>query len=422
MNPIVSTSGRIVRYPDQDINKIRSLNLDLIIRGNVAGTFQGKILGAANKGVISLHHGDNRWHRGGPPAFWEVYFRKPSTGFVIELLTEGLDGRSVIFRGACLTCRSSVENISQIYSESNPYLAKLILEYAASSHLPSPEEPIPCGEPILALPSSWQSMAYFLRTGYIFLSLIVTRIVLRKYERWSVAFLPGPWRQANLGEGIQIKNPPNHFFADPFVVKSDKRTVCYVEDYDYGKERGCVTAIEIFDNESYQILGPVIEEPFHMSFPFIFEYDNDLYMIPETSQSKAIRLYKCAQFPLEWVYQKDILSNVSAVDSMMFEHEGKWWLLTNMILNENGIHSFQLFAFHSPHPLSEKWIAHERNPLVFDSEIGRNGGILDVDGKSPIRVRQKQGFNSYGSSLTLAEIVDLTTSSYREQEIGQNFA
>jgi len=421
LNPILSPSGINVRYPDKDINNIKSLNLDLIIRGNAQGILKGGILSAAKKGIISFHHGDNRWNRGSPPAFWEVYLRKPSTGFIIQILTEELDGGSVIFRGEYPTRRSYTENIFQLCNGSNPYLVMLILEYATSNHLPSPEESIPFGGGILTLPSFSQLIMYILRTGGIFISLIINQKVLRKHERWGVAFIVGSWRNANLRKGIQINNLPNRFFADPFVITKDERTVCYVEDYDYRSKKGCITAIEIIDNTSYRVLGPVIEEPFHMSFPFIFKHEKDLYMIPETHQSNSIRLYKCVEFPSKWVYQKDILDNVSAVDSMIFEYEGKWWLLTNMVPKMNSGNFSQLFAYYNSHPLSNEWIAHERNPIIFDSSIGRNGGLLDSEDDFPVRVRQKQGFNSYGASLSIAKITNLSTSSFREQEIGQIF-
>ena len=79
----------------------------------------------------------------------------------------------------------------------------------------------------------------------------------------------------------------------------------------------------------------------------------------------------------------------------------------------------QLYAYYSDNPLSDEWIAHDLNPLVFDSAIGRNGGILDIESKFPVRVRQKQGFNAYGCGITLARITDITPVSFSEQEIGQ---
>ena len=419
LKPIFSASGLIVRYPDEDIDKIKSLNLDLIVRGNAPGIYKGDIINSAKEGIISFHHGDNRWNRGGPPAFWEVYLRKPSTGFIIQILTEDLDGGSVIFRGNILTKRSYTENIVNLYNISNPYLAKIILQYATSNKLPSPEERLPFGGSIFVVPSLTQSISYLSRTGLLFFALAIQRLVLRNDERWGVAFIKAPWRYAILRKGIQIKNPPNRFFADPFVITKDEKTICYVEDYDYKKKRAGITAIEIIDNKNYLILGSVIEEPFHMSFPFLFEYQQELYMVPETRESNSIRLYKCIEFPLKWEYQKDILSDVEALDSIIFDYNGKWWLLSNIAERKN--YFSILMAYYSENPLSDDWVPHKLNPLVFDSNIGRNGGILDVNSSFPIRARQKQGFNFYGKSLTLAKINDLTPSSFREEEIGQIF-
>ena len=419
LHPVFTASGLIVRYPDEDIEKIKSLELDIIIRGNAPGVFKGGILNSAKDGIISFHHGDNRWNRGGPAGFWEVYLRKPSTGFIIQILTAELDDGSVLFRGNIQTKRSYTENIVNLYNVSNPYLAKILLQYATSGKLPRAEEKIPFGGALLMVPSLSQSISYLFRTGFLFLSFIFKRLILGRHERWSVAFINTPWRHAILRKGIQIKNPPNRFFADPFVVTKNDKTICYVEDYCYVQKKACITAIEFINGQNYSILGPVIEEPFHMSFPFLFEYQQELYMVPETAQSNSVRLYKCVDFPLKWEYQKDILSNVSVVDSMIFNFDGKWWLLCNMGIGGQSDRSSTLMAFYSENPLSDDWTAHELNPLSFDSNISRNGGILDANSRYPIRSRQRQGFNLYGESLTLAKIKDLAPVSFSEEEIGQ---
>ena len=419
LKPIFSASGSVIRYSDEDIDKIKSLNLDIIIAGSVPGILKGKILQSATKGILSFCYSDNQWKRGGPPSFWEVYLRKPSTGFVLQILTEELDGGAVIFRGSIPTRRSYTENIVDLYNESNPYIAKIILQYASSDQLPAAEEKFPYSGYLWCMPSVMQSIIYLSRTFFLFFSLVVERLILRKDNRWGVAFVDGSWENANLHKGIEIKNPPNHFLADPFVITKNDRTICFVEDYCYRQKRALIAAIEIIDQKQYKLLGPVIQEPFHMSFPYLFEYKNELYMVPETSEANSIRLYKCIEYPLKWEYQKDIMSDVRAVDSMFFEYEEKWWMLTTMSTKGNEDDTSQLLAYYSDDPLSEDWIAHEQNPLIFDSNIARNGGILDLGSPLPVRGRQKQGFNAYGVALTLARITDLTPSSYNEKEIGK---
>jgi hypothetical protein len=418
LTPLFSASGLVVRFPAEDIETIRSLRLDLIVRGNAPGIFKGEIIRAARDGIISFHHGDNRSHRGGPAAFWEVYLRKPSTGFILQILSEELDGGTVIFRGNVQTRRSYTENIVNLFEVSFPYLAKIVLQYAASDRLPAPEEGVPYGGGILQSPSLIQSVNYAIRTMWVYAVYILERKAFHRYKRWGVAFLPGSWESANLRKGTQVKNPPGHYFADPFVVTWQGRTVCFVEDFSFDKKRGWITAIELRGANEYEILGTALEEPFHMSYPYIFEYQNELYMIPESRASNSIRLYRCVDFPLRWEFQKEIMRNVYAVDSMLFEREGRWWLLSNIASPGSRDNHSQLMAFHGSDPLTDSWTPHEHNPIVFDSETGRNGGLVKMDG-SLVRGRQRQGFDAYGAGLSVARLVDLTPTSFREEEIGR---
>jgi len=412
LSPIFSSSGLIVRYPSPDIDKIKSLKLDMIVRGNATGIFTGGILKAAKEGIISFHHGDNRWNRGTPAGFWEVYLRKPLTGFIIQRLTEELDGGNVILRANIPTKRSYTENIINLYKMSYPYLERLIMQYAMKRQLPEQEEEVPYSGSLFQIPSIIQTIKYILQTIRLVLLLGMNKYILGKRDRWEVAFVRCSWHNAVLRKGTRIKAPPNRFFADPFVVTENGRSICFVEDYSYKKRKGCITAIELIDKTNYQILGPVIEENYHLSFPYIFTYHDRLYMIPETREANAIRLYRCIEFPLVWQYEKDILNGVNCVDTVVFFCKGKWWLVSN----NNGI---ELVIYYSDNPISGHWISHEQNPLIIDSNISRNGGILGVSSQCPVRCRQKRDFNVYGASLTLARITQLSPSSFDEKEICQ---
>ncbi len=234
-----------------------------------------------------------------------------------------------------------------------------------------------------------------------------------------MAFIHSHWESASLRKGIEIANPPNRFLADPFVFSKNGRTICFVEDYCFLKKRALIAAIELFENGNYTHLGPVIEEPFHMSFPYIFEFQSELYMIPETEEAESVRLYRCVDFPEKWEYQYDLLSGIKAVDTMVFEREGKWWMLTNTKNEPHMRYGSILSAYSSDSPVSQNWTAHQQNPLVFNSEVGRNGGILKTEEGSMVRVRQKQGFACYGESLSLARIDDLKDSEFKETTIAE---
>ena len=179
----------------------------------------------------------------------------------IWLHVDGAFGGAVIFRGSIPTRRSYTENIVDIHNESNPYLAKIILKYTASNHLPTAEEKFPYSGHLWSTPSVMQSIIYLFQIFFLFASLVIERLILRKDNRWGVAFIGGSWENANLRKGIQIKNPPNHFLADPFVITKKNRTICFVEDYCYKEKRALIAAIEIIDQKQYKLLGPVIQEP-----------------------------------------------------------------------------------------------------------------------------------------------------------------
>jgi hypothetical protein len=216
--------------------------------------------------------------------------------------------------------------------------------------------------------------------------------------------------------GIRIKNPPNHFLADPFVITEAGRDYCFVEDYNFKIERACISVYEIEEKKAVR-LGEAIAEPFHMSFPYLFRFKSKLYMVPETYENKDIRLYECVKFPLEWKLCKLIMSGISAVDTMIFEHGGLWWLFTNIALSSSdNEHCSELSIFYSENPLSENWRPHLKNPVIVDPTKARNAGILF--GKDNIyRVSQRYGFTQYGKGFSINKICLLTASSYEEQQI-----
>ncbi len=416
LNPNFSKSGLFVTYPLEDIEKIKALKLDLIIRGNAEGIFRGDILNSSKDGIISFHYGDNMLNRGEPAGFWEVYYKKDTTKFIIQILSEELSSGDVLFHSNITTKNSYIENVVYLYQESYSYMLKILNEYANSGNLPKAKESIPYSGTILKLPTAIESTIYAIKTFSIYFTFFIKKYILKRQDRWSVAFIKKSWDRAILREGIEIKNPKNRFFADPFIITKDNRTVCFVEDYSYDTKIGSISAIEIFDNNQYKIYEYIIKEPFHMSFPYIFSYKDELYMVPETSKAKSIRLYKCIDFPTKWEYQKELFKDISAADSMIFYHNSMWWIFfTTSLIGKN--HNSHLVAYYTDDPINGKWTPHKKNPLINNSTIARNGGIVGLDKGIVIRARQRQSFNSYGGSLSLAEITELTPELFSEKEI-----
>jgi len=422
VSPEFSPSGLSVRYPVKDIERIREIGFDLLVRGNAERIFRGDILHAAKDGILSWHYSDNRCIRGGPHGFWEVYHQRPSSGFVLQVLTEELDGGSVVFRGNVATQRFYTANAASLRNQSNPFLAKIVRDYADSGRLPRPEEPVPYSGPLYRTPSVGQSARYALRVAATLPAAAWARFRAKSRMRtspWQVAFVERPWRVAVLRRGTRIRNPPGTSQADPFVVARDGRTVVFVEQLVHARKRGHIAAVELLGASKYRMLGPVIAEPFHMSFPYVFEHKGRLYMTPETTEANACRLYECTRFPLEWTY-RGILCERPLHDPIVFEHEGLWWLFGTECVG--GREATFLLAFWADNPLSGTWSPHQCNPLVVDPQTARNGGILFDAGGDPVRVRQAYGFGAsaaYGECCSLARITKLTPRAFEEQQIAE---
>lgn len=412
--PTFSKSRAVVTYSDAEIARVEALELDLMIRGNGTGIYRGKILEAARHGIMSFHHGDNRWNRGGPPAFWEVYRRTPATGFVIQILNEHLDGGQIVFRGEAPTKRSYTENMVNLFRTANPWMVHLVRTFARTGSLPAPLPQEPYSDVLLKTPRLSVTFRYLARVGGLVAWRAIRRKLFRRRLRWSVGFARTCWQQANLSKVVVVPNPPGRFLADPFVVRRNGSTVILVEEFDFSTDKGVISAVRVADDNSVELIPSILEEPFHLSFPFPFEYGGELYMIPESNDARAIRLYRCQRFPDQWVHVMDLMRDVSSVDTIVFERDGRWWMLTNLRAEGAGEIGPALHAFSATTPLTSDWTPHPDNPVVFSATIGRNGGLLRGADGSFFRVRQRYGYNQYGGAASIARIEELSPTKYRE--------
>jgi hypothetical protein len=410
VKPDVSKSGLVYRYNASDILKIKSLGLNLLIRGG-NGILRGEILHTCINGVISFHHGDSDVNRGGPPGFWETKNKERRTGFVVQRLKDELDGGDVLFKGYVPTLWMYTLNYATLIKISNPFLHHVIDDITSDKPKLSVKEKKPYSFPLYVIPSILDQISYVFATLIILFKKIINKIFGRDF-RWSVSYqFVENWKDVTLSRSKRIPNPPNRFLADPFVIKRGNSHFCFVEDYDYKKAIGCIKVYKITKDYCKEV-GTALEETFHLSYPFLLEYDGNLYMCPETIGAQDIRLYKCVNFPLQWKYEKTLIPNVSACDTSIFFRDNKWYLITNISTSRIG-HGSELHIFWSDNPLSDKWTPHSLNPVLFNSLISRNAGFISDMGKQ-YRVFQKQGFNLYGESLGISRIVKLTDSTYKE--------
>ena len=336
------------------IHQIEELHLDLLV-ALTAFPPDIDISRAARLGMITISHCNDHIRRGGASGFWEVYFRDDVTGFTIRHMAGAARRDEVLLRGNAVTQFYYLLNQASLFEKSSYYLAKVVERIATIGALPKPDLPLPfCYRP-RGIPKVHETIFYL--AGLI---RLLSRKLLEKARgtdfRWNVAFTNEQWRNAEFWRARIIQNPNRHYLADPFLIARSGKNFCFVEDYDQMIKRAKIVVYEL-EKDHATYVGVALEENFHLSFPYLFEYGNELYMCPELNENRDIRIYKCLEFPLRWKLEKIIMHDISAVDTMLFEKQGKWWMLTNVDPAKWGDFSMELRIFSANSPLDEQWVS-----------------------------------------------------------------
>lgn len=267
----------------------------------------------------------------------------------------------------------------------------------------------------VATPRTIDQFRYIIHATSIIKNKILNKLINKK-DSWNVGLNFSSWEDFDFIKSTVLKNPDGHFLADPFILKEGAETYCFVEDYDWSKGKGSIAAYKISNGAPIN-LGIVLEEAFHLSFPYIFRHESKIYMLPESADNMDIRIYESLEFPTKWRLKTIIKENVSAADSMIFWRNGFWWLFSNINPIGGRDCCSELSIFYTDNPIDGKWMPHEKNPVIFDPSFARNGGMV-LDNDSLYRVGQIQTFGTYGGGgVSINQIVELTTSSYKEQSV-----
>ncbi len=423
--PVIEVSPRRTRFSDflsdEEVAEVRAKDLDVLLRLGFR-ILRGGILEAAAVGVWSFHHGDNRVNRGGPAGFWEVLLEWPVTGSILQILNEDLDNGLVLDRSWSGTELMSVRaNKSKYYWKTLSMVPRRLDQLYALGR-----------EEFLAVHRQAQDPAPFY-SQRLFLSPtnrelwrpfvgLYRRLAKRKlatmtgWNHWQLRFGLGDGFGTSLWRFKSIISPSDRFWADPHVVRRDDKYHVFFEEYLYETKRGRIAWLTIDDDGNVSEAEPVLERPYHLSYPFVFEFEDDLYMIPESTEARTIELYKCDRFPGEWSLVRVIKDDIDAVDTTLVEHEGRWWMFTNIRENIGASYHDELFVFYADSPLATVWTPHAQNPVVSDVRRARPAGAFVRANGALVRPAQDCALR-YGWGVRLQQVEALTPTEYREIEV-----
>lgn len=218
------------------------------------------------------------------------------------------------------------------------------------------------------------------------------------------------------GAFVPVKNPPDRFWADPFPVTDGTRQWLFVEEFPHSASRAHLAVMAIDSDGRLGPSVPILYCPYHLSYPFVFQWNGDWYLIPESGENLSVDLYRSVRFPYEWVHERRLVVGVRAVDTTLAEIDGRWWMFTT-IAPRGGSENDELHIFHAASPLGP-WTPLPANPQISDVRRARSAGrVFQYDG-SWFRPAQDCS-RRYGYAMNINRITELSANTYAEEPIAR---
>ncbi len=412
-------------FSSQDIDLIRTYNLDITIRLGFR-ILKGEILQVPKFGIWSFHHGDNRVNRGGPPCFWEVMKQEEITGSVLQILSEKLDDGKVIYRSWSHTDPLSVQrNANQVFWKSLYFLPREIKNLAllgGEKWLESKEilqdDPGNYKPPLYRPPGNLEMISLGWRLFYR--NLFRKRSEKRFPSHWEIGSLEFSeqenWRVLK-EKPIRIfdnTSPEKFYWADPFPVDYKGDSYVFFEEFDKQKRKGHISCAKLRDGKLTE-MAVILEEIWHLSYPFVFQEENDFYLIPESAEAGKLYLYKSTNFPFSWE-KTGVFFEGEGYDPTLCKSDNKYWLFVNQKPHPACSSFDELHLYWSESLENPVWNPHPANPIVSDVRNSRPAGRLFSKGGKLYRPAQDSGMR-YGHQVGINEVVQLSETAYEEKRV-----
>ena len=198
------------------------------------------------------------------------------------------------------------------------------------------------------------------------------------------------------------------YVADPFMINKDNKYFMFFEVMDRDDNEGNIAYAESTDLKNWKYKKVILDEKFHLSYPNVFKWKGDYYLLPESHQDLAVRLYKAESFPDKWKHVKNLISGYSFVDPSILYYNKKWWLFVTTQFSN-------ILNVYYADDLMGEWKPHPMNPVIkFNAHISRPGGKMIVYKGKPYRFTQDCD-PYYGIQVFAFEITKLTETEYSEK-------
>jgi len=410
---LIRKSNFLYYFSQADVTKIRKYDLDFIL--NFGVNISGEILKVPRFGVWSFHHDDIEKYRGSPHCFWEIYKDDNITGAILQRITDLPDKSITLRKGFFKTINTSyVRNLDMVYFESTDWPAQVCIDIQNGKVDYLSTSPSKTSASVFDTPTNVQMIFFLLKIVKNYLLKLYNFLFF--YIQWNIGIVNKPihvFITSNIKPPVRwLPAPPwNKLISDPFAVRQGKVVHMLFEDYEYSTSKGSISTMSIC-GDSFTASKKVISNSYHMSYPYLLEYKNQIYCVPETAERQEVSIYKAKEFPYKWVKKAVLIKDFAGVDNTIFPYNELWWLLATDY-NDGPYH--KLKAWYAP-CLFGPWMPHVANPIKVDIRSARPGGTPFIYDGYLYRPSQDCS-GAYGGKIILNRVISLTPIDFKEEQV-----
>lgn len=411
---VAATGGDNTRQhlPDAAVDAIRTHEPDFIVSFADA-PFGTEMAALAKHGVWRYRLGTRDDGVADPPGFWEIYHGDVTVGLTLERVVADQPGVRVLRRGAVKTARYSyAKTLNRLGDVAGHWLWQCAREIRLNGGLP-------CGEIAATRAYRRPSTVQVCVLGVRVLSGLIGALLDKAFyiDQWSIGVARAPVEsfiadpQKIRFDWIRAKRRVE-FVADPFVCEDDGLNI-YCEYLDHWVGVGEIAVLQERDGFAVDARKTVISDGSHFSYPYVIRQDDGVLVVPENHAKSRVIAYRFgAAGDDRPSATHDLLDGGDYVDATFMFHGGRYWCFVSRVDRggEQNLYLYyadELLGRYQPHPL---------NPVKSDVRSSRPAGRIIRLADRILRPAQNCAA-TYGGSLAINEVLELTPERYREREV-----
>lgn len=244
-----------------------------------------------------------------------------------------------------------------------------------------------------------------------------SRVVKKLFyiEEWNIGIIKKKQSKENniadctLHSDIFWFKKYNAVQADPFVLEHNNLVYIFYESLGLLNSKGDIRC-RVLDNDLKELDDMLLiglnDIQCHLSYPFYFEHDGKLFLIPESYELSEVSLFECISFPNKWKKAYTLVSGIKLTDSSIICSNGKYYLYSTDLDNN--------LILHMSTDLFDNWKKISPN-LKLCNQYARGAGspLYYQDG---IFIFTQEGFDhNYGSAIFIKKISSIGESEFSEE-------